>query len=66
MSLLSSLNVAISTGPDGLPNTFLRRYAERVANYFTCIFSKSLRESEIPDDWFIAKVVPVRKGLKRD
>lgn len=66
VSLLLSLNVKKSTGPDGLPNMFLRRYAEWVAKYFTCIFSRSFRESVIPDDWLIARVVPVKKDGKRD
>lgn len=66
VSLLLSINARKSPGPDAVPNEFLKRYAEWVAKYLTRIFFISLRDSVLPDDWLIARVVPVKKSGKSD
>lgn len=61
VSLLLNINVKKSIGPDGIPNDFLRRYAEWVAHYLYIIFNASIEQKRVPDDWLIAKVVPTHK-----
>lgn len=59
--MLLKLNVKKSTGPDNIPNNFLRRYAEQIAPFLTRLFMLSLNSGVIPDDWRIARIVPVHK-----
>lgn len=66
LSLLRSLDAKKSPGPDALPNAFLKRYAEWVAKYLSCIFTRSIQDAVLPDDWLVARVVPVKKSGKGD
>lgn len=43
---------------------FLKRYAEWCAKYLFVLFSRSLSECELPDDWRTATIKPIHK--KRD
>lgn len=61
LSLLLNIKEHKSVGPDGIPNAFLRRYAEWVARYLEIIFNASLQQKRVPDDWLVAKVIPVHK-----
>lgn len=66
-SLLLDLDVKKSPGPDGIPNEFLKRYAEWVSKYLLIIFNASINQSQLPDDWLTARVTPVYKsGSKYD
>lgn len=51
-----------SAGPDGVPNEFLRSYAEWVLKYLLVIFRASLEQNSLPQDWLIARVVPIHKS----
>lgn len=61
LNLLLRLDVKKATGPDGIPNIFLRRYAEWISKYLLVIFRKSLNSGLVPRQWKVAKVVPVHK-----
>lgn len=61
-NLLLKLDVKKSSGPDGVPNEFLKRYAQWVSKYLTILFSKSLKDGQVPDDWVTAKVKPLHKS----
>lgn len=62
LSLLLSLDTKTSSGPDNIPNAFLRRYAEWVSRYLLLIFTKSLKTCEVPQEWKIAKIIPIHKS----
>lgn len=61
-SLLLSLNERKSCGPDGIPNTFLKRYAEPVSGYLYLIYSKSIEDCCLPADWKTAKITAIHKS----
>lgn len=62
LSLLLNLDEKKSTGPDDVPNAFLKRYAEPVSKFLQLIYLKSLRVGHLPADWKLAKIVPVHKS----
>lgn len=65
ISMLRKLNEKKSAGKDGIPTAFLKRFAEQIADYLANLFQLSLTTSEFPDDWKIARVVPIfKKGDK--
>lgn len=61
-NLLLKLDTKKSSGPDDILNSFLKRYAEWCSKYLGLIFRKSLTTSQLPNDWKIAKVIPIHKG----
>lgn len=61
LSLLLGVKEKSSGGPDGIPNSFLRRYAEPISHILTTVFSESLKTATLPDDWRLARVVAVHK-----
>ena len=61
-NLILNLDVTKSSGPDGIPNMFLKRYSEWCANYLTVIFKKSIISATVPQLWKLANVVPVFKS----
>lgn len=65
-NMLLKLDVKKSSGADEIPNAFLKRYAEWVAKYLCILFTKSLKEGQLPIDWRTAKVKPLHKKGKKD
>lgn len=63
LNLLLQLDEKKSPGPDGLPNAFLKRYAQQLSPLLQKIFSVSMATSTVPTDWLCAKVVPVFKKM---
>ena len=61
VTMLLNLKTKASSGPDGLPNAFLRRQSEALAPFLAYIFRASLSSSHLPNDWRMARVVPVHK-----
>lgn len=61
LAMLLKLNTKKSSGPDGVPNSFLKRYAEQISQYLTDMFNLSLTTGVIPSDWRKARVVPILK-----
>lgn len=60
--LLTKVDTKKSAGPDMIPNTFLKRYAEWVSKYLVIMFRASIEHAALPSDWKTAKVIPVHKG----
>lgn len=61
LALLLKIDVKKTPGIDGIPNTFLVRYAEWCSKYLCIIFNKSLTASELPIHWKFSKIVPIPK-----
>lgn len=61
LSMLRKLKVKKSSGPDGLPNAFLKRYALQLAAFLAKIFQVFLLTGEVPDVWNRARVLPIHK-----
>ena len=62
---LNSLNTSKAIGHDGISARFLKDGADIIATPITYIINLSLRLSQVPDDFKIAKVVPLyKKGDK--
>lgn len=59
--MLLNLNIKKSAGSDGIPNAFLRRYAEQISGYLTKLFNLSITTGDTPSDWRIARVKPIYK-----
>lgn len=62
MNLLLKIDPRKSSGPDNIPNEFLKRYAEWSSKYLGIIFRKSLQLAKLPSDWKLAKVIPIHKS----
>lgn len=63
--MLLKLDNKKSTGPDGLSNAFLRRYAQQISNFLTTVFKFLITSGVVPADWRIARVAPVHKAGDR-
>lgn len=61
LTLLLKLDDKESPGIDGIPNTFLKRYAEWCSRYLCLLFKKSLSKAELLSDWKYAKITPIPK-----
>ena len=56
-----------SSGPDGIRPIILKRLRASIRPTLQCIFSKSLAEGQVPDDWKHADVTPLhKKGNRND
>jgi hypothetical protein len=58
---LAAVNPHKSSGPDDIPNWFLREFSVWLAEPVCAIFNASIREGIVPLDWKLANVVPVPK-----
>ena len=58
---LLGLGSSLSTGPDGIPNIFLKECASSLALPLTHIFDISLKDQILPCEWKIALVTPIHK-----
>ena len=61
--MLSRLNPAKATGPDGLPNWLLREFASLVAFPVKIILSASFSEQRLPSSWKYVDVTPLPKKM---
>lgn len=62
LHLLLNIDCKKSAGPDGVPNSFLRRYSLWTSRYLALIFEKSLSSGRVPKLWKSARVVPIFKS----
>ncbi len=62
--LLRKINVKKATGLDGIPGKLLKMAAGILSPSLTQIFNKSLSKGIYPDDWKMAKVLPIFKNGK--
>ena len=63
---LKNINPAKATGLDGIDTRLLKLSAEHICRSFTYLISLSLSIGVFPDDWKIARVVPLFKAGCRD
>ncbi|KAK3098073.1 hypothetical protein FSP39_015909 [Pinctada imbricata] len=59
--LLKNINPHKATGPDNIPGQLLKEVAREVTPILTLIFSASLHQGRIPDEWKEATVTPLFK-----
>ena len=60
---LSTLNINKASGPDQIPNIFLKQTAKESASVLAAHFTQSLQTGNLPGDWLSADVSPIfRKG----
>ena len=65
--LLGGLNVHKASGPDGLNARVLKECSNEISPILALIYSESLAQGEVPDEWRQANVSPVfKKGEKYD
>ena len=65
IKLLKSLNPKAAIGPDLVPTTILKQYADIIGPILQQIFQQSLDTSNIPVDWLQANITPIfKKGSK--
>ena len=60
--MLLSLDLSKSSGPDGISPQMLRSTAYSIAPSLAKLFNSSLAEEVFPQDWKLARVVPVPKN----
>ena len=60
-NLLNEINTSKASGPDNLPNMYLKMCAQQLAPALALIFTKSLTSGQLPEDWRNANVVPIFK-----
>ena len=54
-------------GPDAIPNRFMKETVDEISLPLSILFSKSLKERKIPDEWRTANVTPIyKKGSKSE
>ena len=63
--LLESLTVNKASGPHGVPTYILRELSHELAPIQASLFQQSLDQSQLPNDWIKANVVPIFKKGKR-
>ena len=60
---LSTLNINKASGPDQIPNIFIKQTAKESASVLAAHFTQSLQTENLPGDWLSADVSPIfRKG----
>ena len=63
---LKSINPNKATGPDNIPNKVLKMAAEILSPSLSAIFNRSLSMGIYPDDWKMARVLPIFKSGDKD
>jgi hypothetical protein len=58
---LSQINIHKSSGPDGIPNWFLRDFAFAISDPICHIFNSSISGGAVPSLWKRANVIPIPK-----
>lgn len=66
LNMVLKLDVNKSPGPGDIPNAFLKRYVQWTSKYLCVLFTKSLFEWQIPDDWGMARVKPILKSERKN
>ena len=59
--LLENINITKASGPDNLPNIYLKACAQQLAPGLSQIFAKSVITGQLPEDWRDAIVAPIFK-----
>ena len=66
LETLKSINPNKATGPDNIPNKILKMAAEILSPSLSAIFNRSLSMGIYPDDWKMARVLPIFKSGDKD
>ena len=66
LKTLKSINPNKATGPDNIPNKVLKMAAEILSPSLSAIFNRSLSMGIYPDDWKMARVLPIFKSGDKD
>jgi len=61
---LCKLKRSFSTGSDGIPNVFLRDFANVMAIPLSSLFNVSFLSGALPDDWLYGCITPINKISK--
>ena len=61
LKLLRNINVHKATGPDQIPGKLWKELATEISPILTTIFSESLGQGRIPDQWKVALITPLFK-----
>ena len=64
-TVLKSLPLGKSSGPDGINNRVLRELAKEISVPFCSLFNRSIQAGEFPDIWKRSHVSPIAKGGDR-
>lgn len=62
---LRALDQTKGPGPDGIPNIFLKTFADHLADPLCIIFNKSLNEGYFPKNWRVSNITPIFKSGDR-
>ena len=65
-ALLKKINPQKAAGPDGIPAKILKECAEELAPILTILFTKTLEEGTLPEDWKEANITAVFKKGDRN
>ncbi|XP_014679418.1 PREDICTED: RNA-directed DNA polymerase from mobile element jockey-like, partial [Priapulus caudatus] len=67
IKLLKSLDPKKAIGPDNLPTTLLKNYAEIIGPMLCLIYKQSIHTGDMPEDWLNANIIAAhKKGNKSD
>ena len=64
--MLRSLDISKSAGEDKISGKFLRDAAEVISSPLTYIMNLSLKSATVPDDFKLARVLPIYKKRNRN
>ena len=59
ISTAGKLRKDAAPGPDGIPNRLIIESIDEMATPLSILFSRSMEEAKIPDDWREATVTPI-------
>ena len=62
LKLLNELNPSKASGPDGISARILKECSEVIVDTLILIFTASLQQGKIPDEWRKATISPLFKG----
>ena len=62
LKLLKGLDPSKASGPDGVSTRILKECSDEIADALLLVFTASLKQGKIPDDWRRATITPLYKG----
>ena len=62
LKLLNDLDPTKASGPDNVSTRILRECADDISDFLVLLFTASLKQGKIPDEWKQAIITPIYKG----